>query len=771
MARFRLNRDWSITDLTISIPSSSSSTVRPTSSSLSTGRRPRWHSREFYAYYLVFLVVVPQMVLAVTRLGRLEQRRDDPLTWAIEPNLDDGWLFGWKIDTSDPQYRLFRSHLPLLVVLFAAFVSTTSLSRLVATRWYPATTTSTRGENERSRIKIRTRVLCLWGLALLVGLHGTSALKILAILSINYQIAKLAKRRDDPSRDGANGTLRDGVRDDKGASDHPTRPGSGRDDVEQRADETSLTRRPTRRTMIERRYVPFVTWGFNVAVLFANSVWKGYEFGSISHRLAWLDEHKGLLPRWQIMWNLSMLRLISFNMEYYWATAPPSPSSKTTTTTTTRPPSTTTTTIANGTAESNEMGPGQGAARNRLDETFSFERYLAYALYPPLYLAGPILSFVSFSDQLAPSSTTTSTSSAVATEVPTLANKCPRSPPPPPTLPSSASFTTDDPRDARVVPPGPASSSLTPYPPHSLPPPHPDRGVPNRSTALDVETSRRSIVSYTIRFLVSFLTMELVLHSMYVVAIKDSKPFEFVDGVGFGFAKGQGGGGGGGGGGGTGGEWWERLSCFEVCMVGFWNLIIVWLKLLIPWRFFRLVALLDGVAPPENMVRCMANNYSALGFWRSWHRSYNLWVIRYLYIPLGGSHRTPLISILAVFTFVALWHDLSLTLLVWGWTVTLFVLPEMIGTKLVSSQKYGHTTWYRHVAALGGVLNVLMMMTANLVGFVVGIDGAKGLWSKMLGGWEGRSFLLIASACLFVAIQVMFEYRAEEARRGINRRC
>ena len=52
-------------------------------------------------------------------------------------------------------------------------------------------------------------------------------------------------------------------------------------------------------------------------------------------------------------------------------------------------------------------------------------------------------------------------------------------------------------------------------------------------------------------------------------------------------------------------------------------------QLLIPWRFFRLWALLDGIDPPENMIRCMANNYSTLGFWRSWHRSYNLWTVRY----------------------------------------------------------------------------------------------------------------------------------------------
>lgn len=52
-------------------------------------------------------------------------------------------------------------------------------------------------------------------------------------------------------------------------------------------------------------------------------------------------------------------------------------------------------------------------------------------------------------------------------------------------------------------------------------------------------------------------------------------------------------------------------------------------QLLIPWRFFRLWALAGGIDPPENMVRCMVNNYSALGFWRSWHRSYNLWIVRY----------------------------------------------------------------------------------------------------------------------------------------------
>ena len=103
-------------------------------------------------------------------------------------------------------------------------------------------------------------------------------------------------------------------------------------------------------------------------------------------------------------------------------------------------------------------------------------------------------------------------------------------------------------------------------------------------------------------------------------------------------------------------------------------------QLLLPWRFFRLWALTDGLDPPENMIRCMANNYSALGFWRAWHRSYNLWIVRYLYIPLGGSRRLAATSIL-IFTFVALWHDLSPRLLAWGWLAALFILPEVVAKK------------------------------------------------------------------------------------------
>ena len=67
---------------------------------------------------------------------------------------------------------------------------------------------------------------------------------------------------------------------------------------------------------------------------------------------------------------------------------------------------------------------------------------------------------------------------------------------------------------------------------------------------------------------------------------------------------------------------------------------------------------MDGMDPPENMIRCMANNYSAFDFWRALNRSYNLWIVRYLYIPSGRARCLATTSIL-IFKFVALWHDLS----------------------------------------------------------------------------------------------------------------
>lgn len=111
-----------------------------------------------------------------------------------------------------------------------------------------------------------------------VALHGFSALKILLILYINFTLA---------------------------------------------------TRLPV-------AHVPLATWIFGIGILFANEFGQGYPIGKIAEVILpfsapvegrgpatnWvsvLDGFGGLIPRWEIFFKFTVLRLISFNFDYYWS--------------------------------------------------------------------------------------------------------------------------------------------------------------------------------------------------------------------------------------------------------------------------------------------------------------------------------------------------------------------------------------------------------------------------------------------------------------------
>ncbi|KAG8784269.1 glycerol transporter [Serendipita sp. 397] len=485
--------------------------------------------------------------------------------------LSQGWINGRRVDISDPQYRSFRGNfLNLCALAVLHLVITKSYGFFVSK--YGSRSTGKRNDNLH-RIPFTAGFATL----LIIGLHGSSSFKVFAIIVINYLLAKRL------------GGL---------------------------------------------RIAPIILWTVNLLILFSNEYYDGYRFSSIHPSLDYLDTYRGAYPRWHITFNIAMLRLLSFSLDYHWACGRESAQ-----------------------LSSVPMNARQRSSNPHSLASYNFINYVAYTLYPPLYIAGPIMTFNDFYWQF-------------------------RRP---------------------------------------------------------IYISRDGLLGYAIRFGICTLTMEVLLHYMYVVAIKDAKA-------------------------------WYGDTPMELCMIGFWNLVVVWLKLLIPWRFFRLWALIDGIDPPENMIRCLANNYTVSGFWRGWHRSYNQWLIRYIYVPLGGSSNVVLATLLS-FTFVALWHDLELRLLAWGWLVTLFILPELILGKVFTEKQYGTFWWYRHLRAIGGVGNVLMLMVANLVGFVIGTEGMKYLAGQLLGSLSGLGFLVLACACLFIGVQFMLEYREEEKRHGIYRKC
>ncbi|KAH9006659.1 MBOAT-domain-containing protein [Lactarius deliciosus] len=225
---------------------------------------------------------------------------------------------------------------------------------------------------------------------------------------------------------------------------------------------------------------------------------------------------------------------------------------------------------------------------------------------------------------------------------------------------------------------------------------------------------------------------------------------------------------------------WIGMLPAQLSMVGFWNLIFVWVKLLLPWH------------PPENMVRCVANNYSVLGFWRARHRSYNLWIVRHLYIPrrhaAARCHQYPRFHIRRALPRPepqAVGLGLARRAVHPAGSrgeegvpavSSACLRPRLSGRFCGDSQHRVHfdSGGAHHVGGGGGMCNVLLMMGANLLGFVLGVDGAQYFARRSTVGLvhaqrAGIRFLFGAYARLFVGVQLMFEYREEELRRGIQR--
>lgn len=244
--------------------------VARTGQKLPDAQPSKWNTPEYYFYYLCFLTIPFFMVKSVYDVSGPWHASYKHYEGLLEP----GWIPGRKVDNSDAQYRSFRDNIPymaLVVVLHPLLRRAyEGLKGAPVTKLDSSIATEARKE---SRIRFDVGFAAIF----LLALHGVSALKVLTILYINYKVA----------------------------------------------------------TAIPPRYVPAATWVFNITILFANELCNGYKFSDAVSILLppqttaagtetknwgdWVDSYGGLIPRWEILFNICVLRLISFNFDYYWS--------------------------------------------------------------------------------------------------------------------------------------------------------------------------------------------------------------------------------------------------------------------------------------------------------------------------------------------------------------------------------------------------------------------------------------------------------------------
>ncbi len=201
-------------------------------------------------------------------------------------------------------------------------------------------------------------------------------------------------------------------------------------------------------------------------------------------------------------------------------------------------------------------------------------------------------------------------------------------------------------------------------------------------------------------------------------------------------------------------QFYFQLSLFSQCFGIYLILIILWLKFLIIWRFFRFWSLCQGIEPPENMGSCVMNHPSIAAFWRSWHASFNQWLVRYIYIPLGGSDpNLPIwrrsLNVITVFGFVAFWHERNAQLMFWGLGMAVGILYEKLGDFI--STHSGYTKWTEHTPhrALAGIslafignFRLLLMMAINFIGYSAGTQGIQRIIGR-ISGWNDWKVVFI----------------------------
>jgi D-alanyl-lipoteichoic acid acyltransferase DltB (MBOAT superfamily) len=244
------------------------------------------------------------------------------------------------------------------------------------------------------------------------------------------------------------------------------------------------------------------------------------------------------------------------------------------------------------------------------------------------------------------------------------------------------------------------------------------------------EVPKKTLIRLSIAVILYAVLMELSLHFAYFVGFNDKNCWRTDDATNCAKVL--------------------RMSTLQIASTGILTLCYMYMKFTIIWRFFRVWALWDGQNVPENMTSCIWMNFLVSDFWRSWHRSMYLWIVKYLYVPLGGG-KTKLWNVWIIFGFVAIWHDLWWRWVAWAYFNAFLIAFESVFTYIILppiSKKLALNPYQQRIAvAILAGTNGLFMCSANLA-IMYGFEGTYHFLGSLLFWSKGHLYLIVAFAFL-----------------------
>nr|XP_051677267.1 protein-cysteine N-palmitoyltransferase HHAT isoform X4 [Oryctolagus cuniculus] len=186
------------------------------------------------------------------------------------------------------------------------------------------------------------------------------------------------------------------------------------------------------------------------------------------------------------------------------------------------------------------------------------------------------------------------------------------------------------------------------------------------------------------------------------------------------------------------------VSCWTLGGLALAHVLFFYVKYLVLFGVPALLMRLDGLVPPP-LPRCVSTMFSFTGMWRYFDVGLHNFLIRYVYVPLGGSQRGvlgTLFSTAMTFAFVSYWHGGYDYLWCWAALNWLGITVEngvgrLLETPRVrdSLARYLSPQARRRFHAALASCSTSMLILFNLV-FLGGNQVGKTYWNRIfVQGW------------------------------------